>query len=366
MPGVDDLLTAPIGVAVLDRLESAARKVFRPFDALRNSDPVAVGAAAERVGSMPFDAFLAVVLDAASSLAGPWSPGAVDSLTWAYRLAPARRRLAEAVWTRFADRLGGPFNRDGQEYWLEEPDPARRVEPAFTGYHQGYSSGEFTWAGVWTVTSPPPEIHDGLISAWEFTGRQVSRWRIPVRPDVRVWRIDQPGDWAGLVETFPRFAAGTHLGWALPGPNQHPGELSRLSAVPGQHAASVAARPHLVPDWAAVADRYDGVHLSWAGFLTAEGFVNDLPDDGVVMLRYWGSERTLWLHDVFGDPQPTGPPSLSGRSTTPRASTSATAIPSAGSPTATGSTAASDARPLTTQQIYAQPVASSWTPAQDV
>lgn len=29
------------------------------------------------------------------------------------------------------------------------------------------------------------------------------------------------------------------------------------------------------------------------------------------MLRYWGSERTLWLHDVFGEPQTTDPPSLS-------------------------------------------------------
>ena len=24
------------------------------------------------------------------------------------------------------------------------------------------------------------------------------------------------------------------------------------------------------------------------------------------MLRYWRSERTLWLHDVFGDPEPLG------------------------------------------------------------
>lgn len=312
MPGVDDLLTAPIGVAALDRLELAARKVFRPFDALHDSDPVAVGAAAELVGSMPFDDFLAVVLGAASSLAGPWNSGPVDSLTWAYRLAPARRRLAEAVWTHFAARLAGPGDQDAQEYWLEEPDPARRVEPAFTDYARGYGNGEFTWAGLWTVTGPPPEIHDELISTWEFTGRQVSRWRLPVRPDARVWEIDHPGDWVRLVETFPRVATGTHLGWELPGPNQHPGELAQLSAVPGQHAARVALRRHLVPDWAAVADRYDGVRISWAGFLTTEGFVNDLPDDGVAMLRYWGSERTLWLHDVFGEPQPTEPPSLSG------------------------------------------------------
>jgi hypothetical protein len=31
------------------------------------------------------------------------------------------------------------------------------------------------------------------------------------------------------------------------------------------------------------------------------------------MLRYWSSERTLWLHDVFGAPTPLNPPDLSGR-----------------------------------------------------
>jgi hypothetical protein len=31
------------------------------------------------------------------------------------------------------------------------------------------------------------------------------------------------------------------------------------------------------------------------------------------MLRYWASERTLWLADVFGEPQPRPAPRLSGR-----------------------------------------------------
>ena len=30
------------------------------------------------------------------------------------------------------------------------------------------------------------------------------------------------------------------------------------------------------------------------------------------MLRYWRSERTLWLADVFGEPMPLPSPSLSG------------------------------------------------------
>lgn len=309
---MDSLLAAPIGVALLDRLELAARGVFRPFFALQDSDPVAVAAACDQVRAMPVGSLLAKTLDAASVLAGPWSSGAVGSLTWAYQLADARRSLAEEVWSHFAARLAQPVDRDAQEHWLDEVDPSRPVETAFGDYEHHYGNGEFTWAGVWTVTSPPPEIHDPLIAAWEIDRGQVSRWRLPVRHDTRVWEIDSPHDWARLVETFPRVAIRPHSGWELPGPNQHPSELSRLLAVPGQHAVRVGTGAHLVPDWAGVAQRYDGVHLSWAGFLTAEGYVSDLADGGVSMLRYWGSERTLWLNDVFGEPEPSEAPALSG------------------------------------------------------
>ena len=40
--------------------------------------------------------------------------------------------------------------------------------------------------------------------------------------------------------------------------------------------------------------------------------MSDLSDAGVTMLRYWGSERTLWLSDAFGEPTPLGAPNLSG------------------------------------------------------
>ena len=50
------------------------------------------------------------------------------------------------------------------------------------------------------------------------------------------------------------------------------------------------------------------MHLSWAGFLTTEGTVIDLGDGDVTMLRFWGAERTMWLRDVFGDPEPNPEP----------------------------------------------------------
>lgn len=41
--------------------------------------------------------------------------------------------------------------------------------------------------------------------------------------------------------------------------------------------------------------------------LTAEGYVSDLADGSVTMLRGFASERTLWLTDRFAVPVPASP-----------------------------------------------------------
>jgi hypothetical protein len=311
----DDLLEAPVGVALLDRLEMSERPLFRPFDALSDSDPAAVARAIAALETMPLGQLLHLALDAASSLAGPWTAGAPDSLAAAYALAPARRGLADALWQRFGALLVGSGELAGQEHWLTPPEAPhmRRREPAFGDFTRVYGNGEFTWSGVWTVSSPQCEIHDDLVFAWEMFGNPISRWRLPVRSGTRLWRIDRPTDWVRLVETFPRTATRPHAGWELPGPNQHRRDVARLAGTPGQHGVRTALDHHVLPDWTALSREYDGVHLSWAGFLTTEGYVSDLPGGGATMLRYWSSERTLWLRDVFGDPEPLDAPELSGQ-----------------------------------------------------
>jgi hypothetical protein len=42
--------------------------------------------------------------------------------------------------------------------------------------------------------------------------------------------------------------------------------------------------------------------------VTAEGCATDLADGDVAILRYWFSERTHWLVDVFGQPEPLDAP----------------------------------------------------------
>ena len=160
---------------------------------------------------------------------------------------------------------------------------------------------------MWTVSDPPPEVHRDLIGAWELEPDPVSRWQLPIRRDARVFEMHRPVDWVRLVSAYP--ANGwPHPEWELPGINQRPSELSDLLAVDRQHGARTSIRRHVVPDWTTVADDLDGVHLSWAGFLTTEGYVSDLGDGDVAQLRYWFSERTHWLHDVFGDPVPLDAP----------------------------------------------------------
>ncbi|MGC1195005.1 MAG: hypothetical protein WA976_09510 [Candidatus Dormiibacterota bacterium] len=307
VPVPDDLLAAPVGVALLDRLELAQRGLTRS-QVLADSDPAAVERAAEKVEVMPIGKLLHLALGAAASLAGPWNGDAPDSLALAYQFAEPRRPLAAAVWRRFGDALLGPVRPDSQEYWRCDLHPQLPIDPALSDFSRVYGNGEFPWAGIWTVSAPPSEIHHDLLNAWEMFCAPVSRCRMPVGSGIKVWNIDHPADWVRLVETFPKVAAKPHAGWELPGPNQRGIEVERLASVPGQHALRTAVGRHVLPDWAAVAREYDGVHLSWAGFLTAEGFVSDLPERGATMLRYWGSERTLWLRDVLGPPEALGAP----------------------------------------------------------
>ena len=311
-PSIEDLLAAPIGVALLDRLEASNRpESFHPFDALPDSKLGAVRGAAKQVELMSPGELLALALTAAYSIAGPWSPGAPHSLALAYTLAPTREIIAEALWDRFEDELVAPFDPLSQQCWLSDPE-GQEPEARFLDFTRVYGNGEFTWDGFWTVTDPPSAIHDDLILAWELFPGPITRWRLPVRTDVRLWTVDDPSDWVRLVESYPKVAPGEHLGWELPGPNQDLAAIGELCAVENQHAARAAPVRHVLPDWGAVARDYDGVYLSWSGFLTVEGLVCDLSDGGVTMLRYWGSERTLWLRDTFGTPVPLAGPELSG------------------------------------------------------
>jgi hypothetical protein len=303
---VEAMLAAPVGVALLGSIERRAAGARHLPELTEGTRPISVDLGAELVDELPWPALLELVLEAAD-IAGPWHSTAVRSLVAAYTDAPARRPIAEAVAERFGGRLDAPLDPSAQEWWTDEAMPSDHR--FFERFDRVYGRGAFTFGGLWTVTAPPSAIHDELISgSWDFVGPP-ERWSLPADPTADVVEVHRPSDWAALVERFPSVAAGRHVGWELPGLNQSEVGLAALLRVPGQHAAH-HRDTYLAPDWAAVAAAHDAVHLSWAGFLTSEGYVSPLSGGGVAMLRYWGSERTLWLRDRFGEPTPLPPAAM--------------------------------------------------------
>ncbi len=309
---VDALLQAPLGVALLARLES---RFGHPdeYDLHRAaSEPFAVRAAVEKVATMTFGDLVEAAVLAGETDSGPWISDAPSTVASAYRNAEARVPIAEAIDARFGVELHAPIDRRSQQWWTADRFSADELAPLFRDFDTVYDAGQFTWAGLWTVSDPPEVAHAQLIDAWEMyiAGGPITRWWLPATETARVFEIHQPDDWARLVSEHPKHAAHNLEHWELPSRNQNLSDVAVLMAVPGQRGARTEPTQQLVPDWRSVATQYDGVHLSWAGFITSEGCITDLGDGVVTMLRYWFSERTHWLADVFDDAEPAPQPAL--------------------------------------------------------
>lgn len=304
---VDAVLASPLGVTWLAVLEAVA-PVTDPEEQWWPStspvaDPSAVSAAVDRVGEASFGSLMRAAVFAGVMESGPWMPDAPTKIAAAYRQAEQRAPIADAVAARFGDELHAPLDVDAQQWFSDGSPGIETIAPLFVRFDEVYGAGEFTTAGLWTASDPPPETIEEMAGAWEYETGPITRWWLPVVPTARVFEIHRPQDWAALVAAHPRLGK-PHGGWELPGTNHDVRAITDLLTVPGQRAARASVRRHLVPDWRSVAGRYDGVHLSWAGFVTSEGCIVDLADGDVTMLRYWASERTMWLADVFGDPRP--------------------------------------------------------------
>ncbi len=92
-------------------------------------------------------------------------------------------------------------------------------------------------------------------------------WAMRFPQDVRVFEIHGPSDWHDLCVQYP--ARGT--------------EDDRL-----------------VPNWGAISEEWDGVHLSFGGMLTTEQGRYE-SSVGWTMLESWQAEQTYWLRNLEVD-----------------------------------------------------------------
>ena len=54
-----------------------------------------------------------------------------------------------------------------------------------------------------------------------------------------------------------------------------------------------------MPDWPAVCDDYDAVHLRVLGYLMCAGVALDLDDEAATVLAGWAPDATYWLDDML-------------------------------------------------------------------
>lgn len=119
----------------------------------------------------------------------------------------------------------------------------------------------------------------GLVLVEDSLGWTEARC-LPVAPDrpVRVHEVHGPADWVDLVE-------------------RHPLEVTHSRRHDWWRTTGVEGR-WLIPDWTAVAQDVDAVHVSVRGYLRTAG----LPlraGDGWTLLAGWEPDATWWLTDCL-------------------------------------------------------------------
>jgi hypothetical protein len=231
---------------------------------------------------------------------------------WGEPAVPLEHSAAElrAVALRLAESGGcqwwwSPLDRSGQRYvqWTarEGQAPAfgtaaealRSAEEAAAErerttdrdrYQPAGSSGTGQWwshpfPGLISTTRRLGRLGAVLLAGQEdgFGDTEAVVWPLAVGDSARVLEIGDPGAWQWLVAAYPRTATGTYRhSWAWTGWD---GEW-------------------LMPRWTAVANDWDGVHLSVAGYLATAG--RALPvGKARTLLAGWNPDETYWLTDVL-------------------------------------------------------------------
>ena len=187
-------------------------------------------------------------------------------------LRPFAEHLLQAPGTAtwFAD-----LDRKWQE-WMSSASPAPEqssFHPDLRPYGAGITKPR---RALWTSTSVGEGSSGWLHSLpWREDRWEPSyhRWCLELLPTARVYEVHGPRAWQALCLAYPA--------------------PSRL-AYPIETPAAL-----IEPNWQAVAQDWDGIHLSTGGLLTTERVRWGRPG-AQTHLYGWGVESTVWLRWVFG------------------------------------------------------------------
>lgn len=162
----------------------------------------------------------------------------------------------------------------------EERDAAaeRPADPAALYGGSWWSTPVFS--GLITTT---PRLPDGTPAQLGFVEdpegmRRARVAQLQPATDARVLEINEPADLVDLVARYP-----------LPMDAARRHDWYRVTGSRG---------PWVIPDWAALGEHYDAIHLTVLGYLATAG--RALPvGDHFTMLSGWEPSETWWLNDVL-------------------------------------------------------------------
>ena len=211
---------------------------------------------------------------------------------WSDQFRPAIE-AALAQGARFADLARRIVDHDGAGWWSE---PIARAQQVWIGTgvapiapvtaRGGNASRLRSWEDYaqrpvgWRITST---ARDGLPCLDVVVAWQVGEWTtdgstrcavMPVSDDARIYEVSGPAEWHELCRNYP----------SVYGRSDGPAGASTL-----------------VPRWDAVAEDWDGVHLTFLGLLTTP-FVRIASEAGASMMWSWDTEGTVWLEGAELEP----------------------------------------------------------------
>jgi hypothetical protein len=252
------------------------------------------------------------VAEAVSDAAYWQEPGADDLLLANPRIVDALRPIARLVvdsavtswWT-------DPLDLENQFFvsWLWKKKQTRADPPLLTGAaerrakwraealaeerhatrhrppeHEAQYGGNWwstpVFAGLVTTTPRlPNDVPAQLVFVEDPMGMDRARVaRLQPSRDARIYEVTQPSDFVDLVARYP-----------LPLDRARRHEWFQATGSRG---------PWLIPDWAAVGEDYDAVHLTVLGYLATAGRALPVLDQFTV-LAGWEPSETWWLNDVL-------------------------------------------------------------------
>ncbi len=282
--------TGQAWIATLELVATTGRPPAGIVEPLKTSTRAGVEQAAELAATMPLGRLLQIALLGTDSIS-PWYDD--DRPVPVFAHARQRLSIAEAIASR-AD-ISQLFLPGAATQWFWN-DRGWLDRPIGEWLTINGSSNYFPTSGTVATCSPFPDesawpsFDAPVEDEWDMCFGPLSRWAVRVDKSARVYEINELDDWVRLVEQFPRISA-------VDG-----GVVEDLASVGWTDLRKW--QRCLLPDWAALAEVYDGVHLSWAGFIKVNGQPISLGEKDMTLMRRWGAERTAWLTPVLIEPDP--------------------------------------------------------------